>query len=69
MPKRWHRLRTFAWGACIGALVACLAHTGGWRFDQAAALAGQIGEVFGGAILGGLIFGLAAVARDHAWKR
>jgi hypothetical protein len=69
MPKRWNRLRAFAWGACIGALVAWLAQNGSWSFDQAAPLAGQIGGVIAGAILGGLIFGLAAVARDHALKR
>jgi hypothetical protein len=68
MPKRWNRLRAFAWGASIGALGGCLAETGSWRFDQVAVLAGQIGEVTAGAIAGGLIFGLAVVARDRAWK-
>jgi hypothetical protein len=68
MPKRWNRLRAFAWGACLGALVACLATTGSWKFDQAEALAGQIGRITGGAFIVGLIFGLAAVARDRAWR-
>jgi hypothetical protein len=70
MYKRWNRPRAFAWGACIGAIGGCLSMAGSWRFfDGAEVLAAEIGKVMGQSVLCGLIFGLAAVARDRAFKR
>ena len=64
VSARWNPLRATIWGACIGALVAAFELTGHWDMSQAVH---QIARVVGGAIGGGVLFGLAAVIRN--WVR
>ena len=66
MPKRWSPLRAFAWGACLGALFICFELIGRWGTEP---LIYQIGGVLGAAFACGLIFALAAFARNFAVTR
>jgi hypothetical protein len=59
--KRWNQVRVAAWGAILGA--AYLSATIFLR-EAGEPPASLVGEVFGGAAGGGLLFGLFAVARN-----
>ncbi len=65
MYARWNLWRAMGWGACVGALVATFDLVGHWDMSQAAH---QLGQIAGGVIGGGILFGLASATRNWMLK-